>query len=46
MNELAPLNTKQTEYLKRCQASWFNIAEGGKRRRQECIELTCFLHST
>jgi len=31
MNKLEPLNEKQTEYIKRCTHSWFNVAEGGKR---------------
>ena len=43
MNSLAPLNEKAIEYLEKCEASWFNVAEGGKRRRQECIKYTCFL---
>lgn len=30
-NKLAPLCLKQAEYIKRCQESWLNIAEGGKR---------------
>ena len=30
MNQLAPLNTKQTEYIRKCQASWLNILEGRK----------------
>ena len=30
-NELAPLCEKQTEYIKKCQTSWMNIAHGGKR---------------
>lgn len=33
MNSLSPLNIKQTKYIERCKASWFNVAEGGKRRR-------------
>lgn len=33
MNNLSPLNEKQIEYIERCKASWFNVAEGGKRRR-------------
>lgn len=30
-NELASLCEKQTEYIKRCQHSWLNVAHGGKR---------------
>lgn len=30
-NQLAPLCIKQTEYIKKCQTSWLNVAEGGKR---------------
>lgn len=30
-NKLAPLCEKQTEYIKRCQTSWLNVAHGGKR---------------
>jgi hypothetical protein len=30
MNSLAPFNTKQTEYIKQCQASWFNVLERWK----------------
>lgn len=30
-NELARLCEKQTNYIKKCQTSWLNVAEGGKR---------------
>lgn len=30
-NSLAPLCEKQTEYIKRCQECWLNVAHGGKR---------------
>lgn len=30
-NNLAPLCEKQTEYIKRCQECWLNVAHGGKR---------------
>lgn len=30
-NKLADLCVKQTEYIKRCQECWLNVAEGGKR---------------
>lgn len=30
-NELAPLCVKQTEYIKKTQTSWLNVAHGGKR---------------
>lgn len=31
MNKLAPFDTKQVKFYKRCMNSWFNVAEGGKR---------------
>lgn len=43
MNELSPLDEKQINYLHRCGESWFNVAEGGKRRRQERAKRTGFL---
>lgn len=30
-NELAPFCEKQASYIKKCQTSWLNVAEGGKR---------------
>lgn len=33
MNSLSPFNEKQINYIQKCKASWFNVAEGGKRRR-------------
>ena len=30
-NNLAPLCVKQTNYIKRSQTSWLNVAHGGKR---------------
>ena len=30
-NEYAPFCEKQTEYIKKCQESWLNVAHGGKR---------------
>ncbi len=30
-NELAPFCEKQASYIKKCQNSWLNVAEGGKR---------------
>lgn len=31
MNNYAPFDEKTTEYIKKCQTSWLNVAEGGKR---------------
>ena len=42
MNELAPLNIKQSEYIHRCQASWFNVAEGGKRGGKNVLNALAF----
>ena len=30
-NEYAPFCEKQTDYIKKCQTSWLNVAHGGKR---------------
>ena len=35
MNEYSPFDEKQTEYIKKCQTSWLNVAEGGKRGGRE-----------
>ena len=35
MNRYADFDKKQTEYIKKCQTSWLNVAEGGKRGRKE-----------
>ena len=29
MNSYAPFNKKTTSYIRKCQNSWFNVAEGG-----------------
>lgn len=29
MNLYAPFDEKQVEYIKKCQYSWLNVAEGG-----------------
>ena len=35
MNEYSPFDEKQTEYIQKCQTSWLNVAEGGKRGGKE-----------
>ena len=37
MNEYAPFDEKQVEYIKNCQTSWLNVAEGGKRGGKNVI---------
>ncbi len=37
--EYAPLNQKQLDYIYRCQDSWLNVAEGGKRAGKNLINL-------
>lgn len=32
MNFPAPFTQNQDDYLQRCFTSWFNVAEGGKRK--------------
>ncbi len=39
MIEYAPLTEKQAEYIARCQDSWLNVAEGGKRAGKNIINL-------
>lgn len=29
MNPYAPFDEKEVEYIKKCQNSWLNVAEGG-----------------
>ena len=42
MNEYAPFDEKQVEYIKKCQSSWLNIAEGGKRGAKNVINSLAF----
>lgn len=42
MNSYAPFDTKQTEYMIKCQSSWFNVAEGGKRGAKNVINALAF----
>ena len=42
MNEYAPFDEKQVEYIKKCQTSWLNIAEGGKRGAKNVINSLAF----
>lgn len=42
MNNLAPLNEKQIEYIERCKTSWFNVAEGGKRGSKNVLNALAF----
>lgn len=42
MNEYSPFDNKQVEYIKKCQKSWLNIAEGGKRGAKNVINALAF----
>ena len=42
MNNYAPFVVKQTNYLKKCMTSWFNVAEGGKRGGKNVLNALCF----
>lgn len=42
MNEYSPFDEKQTEYIKKCQHSWLNVAEGGKRGGKNVINTLAF----
>ena len=42
MNEYAPFDEQQIEYLNRCQTSWLNVAEGGKRGAKNVINSLAF----
>lgn len=42
MNTYAPLVKTQVEYFNRCQYSWFNVAEGGKRGGKNVLNALCF----
>lgn len=37
MNEYAPFDERETEYIERCQDCWLNVAEGGKRGGKNVI---------
>ena len=37
--QYAPLTVSQTEYIRRCQYCWLNVAEGGKRAGKNIINL-------
>ena len=41
-NLYAPFNDKATDYMERCNHSWFNVAEGGKRGGKNVINALCF----
>lgn len=42
MNEYAPFDEAQTEYFYRCQKSWLNIAEGGKRGAKNVLNTLAY----
>lgn len=42
MNSYAPFNKKTINHLHKCQNSWFNVAEGGKRGGKNVIHALCF----
>lgn len=42
MNEYAPFDETQTEYFYRCQKSWLNIAEGGKRGAKNVLNTLAY----
>lgn len=42
MNEYAPLDELQIEYLNRSQDSWLNVAEGGKRGAKNVLNALCY----
>lgn len=42
MNYPAPFSQRQTEYMERCQHSWFNVAEGGKRGSKNVLQTYIF----
>lgn len=35
MNKYASFDEKQVDYIRKCQTSWLNVAEGRKKRRKE-----------
>ena len=42
MNKYASFDEKQVEYIKKCQTSWLNVAEGGKRGGKNVINSLAF----
>ena len=42
MNDYSPFDEKQTEYIQKCQSSWLNVAEGGKRGAKNVINTLAF----
>lgn len=42
MNQYAPFDSKQVDYLRKCKSSWFNVAEGGKRGAKNVINSLAF----
>lgn len=42
MNIPAPFSNRQIEYMKRCEDSWLNIAEGGKRGSKNVLQTYIF----
>ena len=42
MNNYAPFDEKQVDYINKCQTSWFNVAEGGKRGAKNVINALAF----
>ena len=41
-NEYSPFDEKQAEYIQKCQNSWLNVAEGGKRGGKNVINVLAF----
>lgn len=41
----APLTAKQAAYIRRCQTSWLNVAEGGKRAGKNIVNLIAWAAS-
>lgn len=46
MNIYKDFDIEQTEYIKRCQTCWLNVAEGREKRGKECYKFPRFLYST
>lgn len=42
MNEYAPFDERSSEYIKKCQKCWLNVAEGGKRGGKNVINSLAF----
>lgn len=42
MNKIAPFTERQVDYLRKCLASWFNVAEGGKRGGKNVLQTMAF----